>query len=219
VLRPTGLFVAILGPDGSGKSSVIAQWLPTISPAFRRVARYHLAPDVLRQRDTNAPPVTDPHGKPPRSVIGSIAKLGYLFLRYWAGYLLRVRPQMVRSTIVVFDRYYHDLLIDPRRYRYGAPLWLARAVAAMLPKPELWLLLDAPAEVLQSRKQEVTFDETVRQRDAYLQLFARLDNAHILDASQPLECVVDQANRVVLNYLASRMDARRPAAASVEFAQ
>ena len=76
-------------------------------------------------------------------------------------------------------------------------------MAKLVPQPDLWMLLDAPAEVLQARKQEVPFEETARQREAYLAL-ARDLNAVVVDASQPLEQVVGQVCRTVLDFMAER---------------
>ena len=70
-----------------------------------------------------------------------------------------------RGGLVLIDRYYYDFLIDQRRYRLQVPQWLVRLGLAFLKKPDLVLLLDAPADVLQSRKQEVALTETRRQRD------------------------------------------------------
>ncbi len=111
---------------------------------------------------------------------------------------------MVRSTFVVFDRYYHDLLVDPLRYRYGGPMWLARWVGKLIPEPDLWILLDAPAEVLQSRKREVPMNETARQREAYLRLVQGMDNGVVVDASQPLDDVVREVNMRILDLMAAR---------------
>ena len=117
---------------------------------------------------------------------------------------MKVRRLLVRSTFVAFDRYYHDMLVDPKRYRYGGPMWLARWVGKIIPKPDIVILLDAPAEVLQARKQEVPFKETARQRQAYLKLVRGMKNGVVLDASQPLEKVVEDVNRTILNSMAER---------------
>ena len=58
--------------------------------------------------------------------------------------------------------------------------------------------------VLQSRKQEVSREETARQREAYLELARTLPNAHVVDASRPLEEVVAEVERLVLDYMAER---------------
>lgn len=204
-IHPTGLFVVVLGPDGSGKSSVMARAIPEVEGAFRKSARYHLKPGVLRSNTKAGVNVPDPHSKPPRGSITSMLKLAYMAADYWIGYAFKVRPQLVRSTLVVFDRYYHDLLVDPQRYRYGGPKWYARALARILPKPNLWILLDAPPNVLQSRKQEVTFAESARQRDGYLDLVKHLPNAVVIDASQSIEQVAARVSAVVVSRLQERM--------------
>jgi hypothetical protein len=85
---PTGLFVAVLGPDGAGKSTVIEGLRKEMAGAFRGTARFHLMPGLLR-RPSNSGPVTDPHGKPPRSWLFSLLKLAYYWLDYTLGYWLR----------------------------------------------------------------------------------------------------------------------------------
>lgn len=111
--------------------------------------------------------------------------MAYFLFDYTAGYAVKILPALAQNNLIVFDRYYHDLLVDPRRYRYGGPMWLVRWIGKLIPKPDLWVLLDAPPHVLQARKQEVTPQETARQREAYLDLANKLPNFHVVDASQP----------------------------------
>ena len=66
------------------------------------------------------------------------------------------------------------------------------------------LLLDAPSEVLQSRKQEVAPAETERQRRAYRELVQGLSNGLVLDATQPPEKVGTDINRAILDFMAQR---------------
>jgi len=203
VVQPTGLHVAFLGADGSGKSTVIEHAIAALAPAFRRTRYMHLRPAIGLGKG-NGTPVLDPHGKPPRSWLVSVAKVFYFLFDYTVGWWVVVRPRLVRSTFVVFDRYYHDLLVDPLRYRYGGPMWLARWIGKLLPQPDLWILLDAPPEVLHARKQEVSTKETARQREAYLRLVQGMDNSVVVDASQPLDDVVREVNMRILDLMAAR---------------
>jgi thymidylate kinase len=207
VMRPTGLCVGVLGPDGAGKSTVIHSIQKELLPAFRRTHYQHLQPNLIKQAGSGVP-VTDPHGIPPRALLGSLAKLAYFAADYLLGYRVKVNPMLARSTLVIFDRYYHDIFADPLRYRYGAPLVFAKCLAYLVPKPDLWLVLDAPPEVLQSRKSEVTFAESARQREAYAALARRLRNAVLIDASGPAEAVIARAHRAILEHLAHRTAAR-----------
>ena len=207
VAQPTGLHVVILGSDGSGKSSVIGRVLSELDPAFRRTFSFHLRPK-FGLKETEDRPVVNPHEKAPRSTLASIFKVFYFWFDYMAGWLADVRPKTVRSTLVLFDRYFHDMQVDPKRYRYGGPMWLARFIGKIIPKPDLWILLDAPPEVLQERKQEVPFAETARQRDEYLKLVKDLKGGFIVDASQNLDSVVSDVNAIILKHMAERMEGR-----------
>src|SRR5262249_21306520 len=138
----------------------------------------------------------------------SVAKLAWLVADYTLGYLVRVRPFVTRSGLVAFDRYFHDLLADPRRYRYGAAPGFARFAARFVPEPDLWLILDAPAGTLQARKQEVTAPESEEQRRAYLALAARLDDAVLVDASGSAPLVAAEAAQAILGCLENRVERR-----------
>jgi thymidylate kinase len=205
--RPTGVHLVLLGPDGAGKSTTLRGLRASLAPAFRRTAAHHLAPYAFR-RPPAGQPGTDPHGRIPRGLMSSLAKLVYWAVDYIAGYQLTIRPALARSTLVMFDRYLVDALIDPRRYRYGGPRWALEALWWAIPKPDLVVLLDAPTQVLLGRKQEVPPEEVERQRRAYRALVEKLPNGHAADAAQPLDQVVRAVERLVLDFMAARTAGR-----------
>jgi len=205
---PAGLFVAVLGPDGSGKSTLIRRVPVAVGQAFRRSDAYHLRPGFLPAAESKGT-VNDPHAEPPRSKLASVLKILYLTLDYWLGYLLRVRPRLARSSLVLFDRYYYDIFADPRRYRYRGPGWLLRLAGKLVPKPDLCLVLDVPAKVLLGRKQEVPLAEAERQRAAYRRLAAELPNTILLDGRPAEETVEIEAAEAMLSFLQWRYSRRR----------
>jgi thymidylate kinase len=115
---------------------------------------------------------------------------------------------VIRSTLVLFDRYYYDLTVDSRRYRYGGSRWLAQLLGKLIPRPQLIILLDAPAEVLQARKQEVPIEETHRQQARYRALVGSFSDGHVVNAAQPLQEVVAQVNGIILDFMAKRTERR-----------
>jgi hypothetical protein len=173
---------------------VIGGLLANLRAQGRIVKMRHLKPRLgapLRGKPATMNP--DPHGKPPRSAITSVGKILFWLGEEWYANLFQDK----RKELLLCDRYYHDLLVDPIRYRYGGPQWLARLVGKLIPQPMLWLLLDAPTEVLQARKQEVHPKESARQRQAYLTLVQKQRTHAIVNAAQPLEKVIAEAERAI----------------------
>jgi thymidylate kinase len=206
-LRPTGLFVVILGPDGVGKSTLIEHLVQTVGPAFRRHKIFHWRPMLLWRRKASDP--TKPHSRPPHASWLSVATLFAHLLDFWLGYFLVIRPLLARSGLVIFDRYFHDLLADPKRYRFGGPLWLVRFLSWLVPKPDLLLILDATMQVVLSRKQEVAPKEVLSQRRMYLQL-ARFPHCRVIDGTAPLARVVADSTATVATYLENRFRQQHP---------
>ena len=207
---PTGLLVAVVGPDGAGKSTLVRELARLLAPAFRRVDRFHLFPGILRRRRVTGLAVTEPHGLPARGPMGSLLKAAYYLLQYTLGFLLRVRPLLVRSSLVLFDRYCDDLRVDPLRHRYGGPPGLLRLVASLAPRPDLLLILDVPEDRLAARKRELPAEELSRQRAAYRAL-ARRAPAVVLDGGSCPREVARRAADAVLARMRERYQARRRA--------
>jgi thymidylate kinase len=200
VRQRTNRFIVFLGTDGSGKSSVINAVCEGLKKEGYETRKFHLRAPLREGR--GGPPVVDPHGKRPYGQWLSTVKVFYLLFYYWGGHFFKVRPLLKRNAVVLFDRYYHDMLVDPLRYCYGGSMWLARLAGKLVPQPDLWILLDAPPEILQSRKQEVPFAETVRQRKEYRKQIGEMKNGVVVDASKILDEVVADASEVILSFIA-----------------
>lgn len=152
--------------------------------------------------------VDDPLGNSPRGSLASFAKLFHWLLKYNLGWIFLIFPKKVCSTLIVFDRSYHDLIVDPKRYRYGTSIWLARALGKFIPHPDLWILLDAPPEIVQGRKQEVHIAEITRQRHAYIDLVTSFNNTAVIDGSQTIEKVADDVSKAILAIMLKRTEKR-----------
>jgi thymidylate kinase len=206
LLQPTGIVIAFLGLDGSGKSATIAGIVETLGQAFASDRRYHVRPHFFRPERVDSPDPT--MWPPPRGPFLSLAKLGLWWLDYSAGYLVSLAPGRVRSRLIVFDRYYDDLLVDPRRYRFGGSPRLARLVGRCVPRPDLLIVLDGPPAVACARKPGLGVAEAARQRKAYVALARDVPGGHVVDASGPLDAVVARVADLILDHM-SRRTARR----------
>jgi thymidylate kinase len=195
--------VVLMGPDGCGKTSVLDGLEEELAPLFRQVHRFHLRPERARV-PRKVGDAADPQGQEPRGQMASFAKLGLWLSDYLVGYLIDIYPKMLQSRLILFDRYYDDILIDERRYRYGGPKWLLKSVWRLIPRPDILILLDAPADVLQARKSEVSYLETARQRNAYLEHVRGLEYGLVVDATRPLPEVISDVKRTIVEHLEAR---------------
>jgi thymidylate kinase len=204
--RPTGLFVVFLGPDGAGKSTVLAQVKQVVAKSFRRELLFHWRPCVLTRGQPQVGPV-NPRQHPPRSALKSVAYLLVHFTDYWLGYILRIRPMLARSTFVLFDRYFYDIPIDPLRFRYGGPMWIPRALNRMVPKPDMVIVLDAPEHALLERKQELELQELGRQRTRYLGIQKEQSNTTVISTTEGVDAAVRDVCSSIVTFLAQRLNA------------
>lgn len=191
------MFISFLGCDGSGKSAVIAGVTERLKDQGLKVSHGHWRPQALDGGVESASAAADnPHARVPRGKVSSILKLGWLWLNWWLGWWKFLRTASERG-VLIFDRYHADLLVDPRRYRYGGPMGLARLASRMMPQPDVVIFLDAEPEVLLRRKQEVGRESLEIARSGYLKLAKGRPEFRILDAAQPLDAVVSEVLTLV----------------------
>jgi thymidylate kinase len=206
-IRPTsGLHIVFLGPDGVGKSTVIDAVKASLSPAFLNYSYQTFAPSLIPT--PLQPKKETPHQLPPRGMAASWLKAAWWCVCYTAGYYASVRPTVARAGLVLNHRYLPDAIVDPKRYRYSGPSWILRALWRVAPKPDLLFVLDAPAEVIQSRKKEVAPAETARQREGYRAVAQGMPNAHVIRTDRALAEVVGEVNGIVLKHMSARVAKR-----------
>jgi len=220
--------VALIGPDGVGKTT-IGRRLPQVLPLrakylYMGVDLYssnHMLPSsrVLHaikracggKKDTAGPQDSSAAGRPAkgvlRRVVGGVKanlSLANRIAEEWyrqglAWYYKR------RRYLVVFDRHYFPdyYAYDVARHDPSRPLH--RRIHGFLlkhfyPRPDLMIYLDAPAEVLLARKGEGTLQSLQRRRGEYLQMRELVDHFIVVDASRPLEDVVQEVTQRISEF-------------------
>ena len=139
-------------------------------------------------------PVLEPHGQIPYGRILSWTKLLYLFTDYLLGWICRIRPVLRRGGLVIVERGWQDLAVDPIRYRLGIGPRSIRIFGVFLPKPTLLIVLEAPPKALLRRKKELPEEEIVRQMHQWRTSRIRGETL-FLDAEQPVNNLVGQVAR------------------------
>jgi hypothetical protein len=114
------------------------------------------------------------------------------------GNWLRLRSLLRRNSLVLFDGYDYDYLLDPTAVKSFGPERLLARLLRLYPRPDLLVELNGPTAALRSRGQALSEEKTLRQTAVFELL--RFDAQHTLQvdaSSPPLEIA-----RVILRQIA-----------------
>lgn len=163
----TGVSIGFTGPDGSGKTTVIDMLLERIAPVFGTAHKYyHFRPalfgnlgevahsaGIKKEVDRN---YDKPHRGGKTGRLSSIARLTYYSIDYIIGYFVKVKSVTRITRVVIFDRYFTDIICDSRRSRiYLSPKFLYWWKRLFIPSLGYNILLTANSEVILARKREL----------------------------------------------------------------
>lgn len=184
-MKGGGRFVALVGPDGTGKTTVAelltAQWAgPTTYVHFRPALNGPLARRPSDLPDVPMPKTTDP-GPRWQGWLRLVRSLGL----FWLGYWRRLRPALRNDGLVVADRWGFGYAAQPAALRFGGPAWLGRLAVRLLPQPDLTVNLTASPAVVRARKAELSCGQI----GAELERWARLPISRLahVDAERPAD--------------------------------
>ena len=178
----TGFSIGFTGPDGSGKTTVIDTILERIAPVFGTAHKYYHSRPMLignlgevahsagikKEVDRN---YSDPHRGGKTGKVNSLLRLCYYSIDYIIGYFVKVKSVTRITRVVVFDRYYTDIICDSRRSRiYLNPKFLYWWSKMFIPTLNYNILLTASSETILSRKRELDEDgiRTINAKIDYL---------------------------------------------------
>lgn len=186
-----GIGVAVLGPDGAGKSTLV-QSLPGTLPMQVRTYYGGMYGNRLRAlRSTGVPGV---------ALVSQLAVS-------WATYVAAAY-QRRRGRITLFDRYGYDALLEADNGRSGVKRRLRGMLLGRLaPRPDLVLVLVAKAETLHHRKGEHDPEAIARRRSAYLRLAQQLGTrmrVELIDSTEERSAVRRKATLLIWQALRER---------------
>lgn len=212
LFNPAGFCVAFLGTDGSGKSTLIESVKPHIEQMLHAPVHYeHLRPNLipsiarLMGMPVKQGPTTDPHGGKVSGWFGSFVRFAYYYIDYTVGYWVKIRPILAkRSQMVVFDRYYYEYMIDPRRCAVRLPRGWARFWGWFIPKPDLILCLGGSPEKIYARKPETSLEEVRRQVVALKKFCNGNSRAVWIETTTSIEASRDAALDAIVNQMSKR---------------
>jgi hypothetical protein len=183
----------VTGPDGSGKTAFCDGLVAEVLKGTN-VRRFHHRFEVLPVRGGATVDPTQPHAQSayPRGL--SEAKVLYVFADFLAASMLIASRFVRQGGCLVIERGWWDLAVDPTRYRIRPHPRLVRALGMLLPRSDLLIVLEAPVDVLTSRKDEISAEELTRQMRAWHEVVPARQRRLYIDASLPLEEVLSLAS-------------------------
>jgi energy-coupling factor transporter ATP-binding protein EcfA2 len=189
-----GAFVALVGPDGVGKTTVAAA---LIKMRTDRAAYFHFRPTLVDGLSATLPSKSSAS---PKFYGTGIRAFGWLrllrnVLLFWIGYLMTVKPKVTQGTLVVGDRWAYGYIVQPIPLRFFGPAWMARLGVRLMPQPDLVACLVAPPETIRGRKSELTVDEISQELARYGDI--PVHNLRSYDATSP----PDHTARMILRDL------------------
>jgi thymidylate kinase len=224
--------VALAGADGAGKSTMsrrLEKSLPVrakyIYMGINREASNLALPTTLlwkrikRARggsiDMGGPPDPNRLQQLPKNPLKRIARelksglrIANLIAEEWFRQLVAWYYQF-RGYVVIFDRHFYFDYYKHHIANIGINRTIADRVHGFMlnhvfPKPDFVIFLDAPAEVLFSRKGEGTLELLEQRRQEYLQIQKKVERFVTVDATQPMDEVALQICNLVMDFYSSK---------------
>jgi thymidylate kinase len=182
--RRRRLSVAVLGPDGAGKTTLAAG----LSRSFFGPTRTIYMGFGVSGGDERQPLLA-------RLSLPGLGAPGRLLV-LWARVLSAWYHQM-RGELVIFDRYSYDGLAPPPRRRH----WLRRLSSwckeHACPAPDAVMLLDVPGSVMYARKGDLDPETLEFQRQRFLSLRQRIPRLQVVDGTTAVDALrIDETDRL-----------------------
>jgi thymidylate kinase len=148
----TGLHVAFIGVDGSGKSTQINHTLKSNLPFFFRGTNvYHLYNKLTGLKNKKIQPYQKTYGR-----FLSLLKIFYLFSRFLKFYYIDIMLLKTKSFLLINDRCHFDVMIDPKRFGINHSFAILNLIFKFLPKPDVVFFINSSAKNILNRSTELS---------------------------------------------------------------
>ncbi|BDS07650.1 hypothetical protein NT6N_26900 [Oceaniferula spumae] len=217
---PMSGHVVLLGPDGSGKSTIadlvaesfykqpfkICQRyeynfriVPELKQLKKRIAKL-LGRKVTEQKSI-APGTKGSGMNRDHSCLKGMGYVSYYALDFILGRLplFKLRGQ---GAVCIFARYFQDYYYQ-RGYG-NVPRWYLRFLESLTPRPDLILYLDRDAGEIYRGKPELDIDEIQRQQKVIRNIVAERAHGELIDASEGVDATVQKVRERVIQLFLSR---------------
>lgn len=216
--------VALIGPDGAGKSTIarmLQETLPLPVKTLYMGINFQSSNVVLpwshwieQMQRWRAAQLSQQRGQPGfrqrKSVAWAMLRLLHRLTEEWHRQLVSWNYRR-KGWVVVYDRHYrfdfeYESAGEPQAFDDRLHRWL---LARLYPRPDLVIYLDAPAEVLFARKGENTLHWLETRRRAFIRQGQQQPDFVWVDATRPVGSVLAEVSRQILQFHQSPSARRR----------
>src|SRR5210317_59676 len=177
------IIVSFMGVDGSGKSTLIKLLTKKLKNKFRKIKYIHLRPYLILLDKSVVK--SNPHNSNVTwPILFNFVRILYWLIIYRFYFYLFANNS---RQLIIFDRYAHDLMIDPIRYKFNLPNRITKFILNLFPNPTHWIVLNAPIKVLEKRKKELPTRELKKQIRSYLNFAKKRKNSIVVNTSNSIQ--------------------------------
>lgn len=212
-----GFFLAIVGPDGSGKTTIADGIMSFWQENFNKVplcihGGFAVLPRLKYLRKLWAwirggklapdPDYTKRHSGAnvmPHSLFKSLLYVGYYYWGYMFGHF-KVSKAKSEDNLIVADRYFYDYFYQ--RGNMKLPHWLLRLLSWFIPQPDLIVYLEREPKSIYNGKDELTLAEIERQQTILDKLIKDLPHAVRVNGDKGIEATVREIRHHILSKMA-----------------
>jgi len=201
----TGFLLCLLGPDGSGKTTIAGLLPRTLERYFDETHYYHgrygILPDMksfvptLVKRAHQLHRTPEVHRFPITGRLRTCVYMTYYAVDYLLGYLINFHIHS--RQLVIFDRYFYDYVIQPTAITANSVLF--QALMRVVPRPNLIVHLSASPGTVYERKPELSIEEIAQQQVRIRQLAEVAPDIIQVDAENDAWATVNHIRELVLD--------------------
>jgi thymidylate kinase len=200
-----GIFLVLIGPDGSGKSTIAKKLMESEVKRFFQKKMYfhghfHFLPELKKIltffKKGKKEFVENPNKSlEPFGTFRSMFYPLYYGVNYFLGHLL-IWKERVKGGLIIFDRYFYDYLIQ--KQFINCPRWFLYFISKVIPMPDAIIYLRNNPEIIHKRKQELPIEEIERQSKFCSEIVRCFSNGFVVETSLTPDEVVANIGWIII---------------------